>query len=485
MIFNSIEFIYFFIIVFFGYFALPPKTPRNLFLLAASYFFYMWWRPDYAILMFTTTFVAYLTALGVEYAQTIWKRRFFLGASLVVNLGILFIFKYYLFTRASLIYFREIFPSFPQGLDLPYLDVLLPVGISFYTFQALSYNIDVYWRKVPVERNFFTFALYVAFFPPLIAGPIERATNLLPQFKEKRDFQYERARDGLLLMLWGFFKKVVIADRLAVYVNVVYNNPEGNYGLPIWIATFFFTFQIYCDFSGYTDIARGSARMLGFDIMENFRMPYIACSFHDFWKRWHISLTTWFRDYLYIPLGGNRVSRTRWLTNIFLVFLISGLWHGANWTFIVWGAIHGGLQVCEILTKKSRDRFYAIPLVQKLAPLSMVIHVLFVFFMVSICWLFFRANTLADALVLIKHALDFRGMQFYVDGGLSTLQILFGFIFIAFLYAAELFNNKYSFRELLKKVPLPFRWTFYVGVIFFILLMGVYDELATFIYFQF
>ena len=485
MVFNSVDFIYFFCVVFFVYFALPPKTPRNLFLLVASYFFYMWWRPDYAILMFITTLVGYGTALGVDRSSKNGWRVFYLTSSLVVNLGILFVFKYYLFTRASLIFLRETFPFLPQGLDLPYLEVLLPVGISFYTFQTLNYNIDVYWKRLHAEPNFIIFATYVAFFPNLVAGPIERSTHLLPQFHVKQDFQYDRIRQGILLMLWGFFKKVVIADRLAVYVNAVYNNPETQYGVPIWVATFFFAFQIYCDFSGYTDIARGTAKMLGFDIMENFRIPYIADSFHDFWKRWHISLTTWFRDYLYIPLGGSRVSKVRWLMNIFLVFLVSGLWHGANWTFVIWGALHGGLQIIEILTKGLRNKFYELSLVKRAYPFFHVFSVLFVFFIVNVCWLFFRANSLVDAMTLLSHACEFKGGKIYVDGGLSQLQIMIGFTLIAFLYLAEIVNLKYPFQNILERCPIYLRWPFYVFVVFFILLMGVYDEIASFIYFQF
>jgi D-alanyl-lipoteichoic acid acyltransferase DltB (MBOAT superfamily) len=399
MVFNSIEFLYFFAIVFFVYFALPPQKLRNLFLLCASYFFYMGWRPDYAILMFGTTLIGYLTARGMGWVSKEKLRTYLMVFSVMTNLGILFVFKYYLFTRASLIYLRETFPFLPEGLELPLLDVLLPIGISFYTFQTLSYTIDVYWRKAPVEKDFITFALYVSFFPLLIAGPIERATNLLPQFNAKLDFRYEQVRDGLLLMLWGFFKKVVIADRLAVYVNAVYNNPDAHFGLPIWIATFFFAFQVYCDFSGYTDIARGAAKTFGINAMENFRVPYIAQSFHELWKRWHISLTTWFRDYLYIPLGGNRVSHVRWLTNVFLVFLISGLWHGANWTFIIWGALHGILLVLEILTKKWRDMFYELTVVKKLSWFFVVFNVCFVFFMWSLCLLVFRSNSIADTFI--------------------------------------------------------------------------------------
>jgi len=486
MVFNSIEFLYFFAIVFFVYFALPPLKPRNLFLLCASYFFYMWWRPDYAILMFVTTFIGFLTALGMGRTTREQSRTYLMVFSLVANLGILFVFKYYLFTRQSLIFLRETFPLLPDGLDLPYLDVLLPIGISFYTFQTLSYTIDVYWRKVPVEKNFITFALYVSFFPLLIAGPIERATNLLPQFQVKQDFRYGQVRSGLLLVLWGFFKKVVIADRLAVYVNVVYNNPDDHCGIPIWVATVFFAFQIYCDFSGYTDIARGTARTFGINAMENFRVPYVAQSFHDFWKRWHISLTSWFRDYLYIPLGGNRVTHSRWLTNIFLVFLISGLWHGANWTFILWGAIHGTMQIVEILTKKWRDPFYELVFVKRFFWFFTAMNVCFVFFMVNVAWLFFRANSISDAFILLQNALDFSGgLQIHVNGGLSMIQIVIGVAMIVFLYIAEAVNLKFSFREFLERCPLPIRWAFYCFAVFFILLMGVYDELATFIYFQF
>jgi D-alanyl-lipoteichoic acid acyltransferase DltB (MBOAT superfamily) len=278
---------------------------------------------------------------------------------------------------------------------------------------------------------------------------------------------------------------VVIADRLSVYVNTVYNNPDNMYGVPIWTATFFFAFQIYCDFSGYTDIARGTARMFGFELIENFKMPYIADSFHDFWKRWHISLTSWFRDYLYIPLGGNRVAKPRWLTNIFLVFLISGLWHGANWTYVIWGALHGLLQIIELLTIPLRNRFYNLLIFKSVAPLVRCLHILFVFFVVCFAWLFFRANSLADAVTLLHHAVVFPNWNINVQGGLSDMQLMLAFGLVGFLYFAEIFNLYFPFKNLLKRSPLPVRWAFYIFAVFFILLFGVYSDIASFIYFQF
>ncbi|MCE7945771.1 MAG: MBOAT family protein, partial [Chlorobi bacterium CHB1] len=311
MLFHSLEFIIFFPVVVAIYF-LAPLRFRQFFLLLASYYFYMCWKAEYAVLILLSTGIDYVAALHMHKTSG----------------------------RGNIFY------------EFPLFDILLPVGISFYTFQTLSYTIDVYRSEKTPERNFIKFALYVTFFPQLVAGPIERSTRLLPQFDHEHKFDANRVVSGLRLMLWGFFKKLVIADRLALYVNEVYNNPADYTGLPVIIATYFFAFQIYCDFSAYSDIAIGAARVLGFDLMKNFRQPYLAQSIGEFWKRWHISLSTWFRDYLYIPLGGNRVSRLRWYVNLMAVFLISGLWHGANWTFVVWGALHGSYFVLSLLTQK-------------------------------------------------------------------------------------------------------------------------------------
>jgi alginate O-acetyltransferase complex protein AlgI len=352
MFFNSLEFVIFFPLVVFAYFALPYKWRWSL-LLLASYYFYMCWRPEYIILIIASTLIDYFAGLRMGQVNK-KKRKKYLILSLCTNLGLLFAFKYFNFFNNSL---QATFNQFNLFYNVPAFSVLLPVGISFYTFQTLSYSIDVYRGDREPERHLGIFALYVAFFPQLVAGPIERSTHLLPQFYEKHNVDYVRITNGLKLMTWGFFKKLVIADRLAIYVNQVYNAPGDFHGAHIWIATYFFAIQIFCDFSGYSDIAIGAAEIMGYRFMKNFRRPYLAQSIAEFWKRWHISLSTWFRDYLYIPLGGNRVGKWRWYYNLFVVFMVSGLWHGANWTFVVWGALHGLYLVFAIVTQSHRESF--------------------------------------------------------------------------------------------------------------------------------
>ena len=396
MFFNSLEFLIFFPIVV-GFYFLVPHRYRWPWLLAASYYFYAAWNPKYLILILASTGIDYIAALKMEQAEAKPKRRLFLILSLCSNLGMLFAFKYFNFFNDSL---RAAFEAFNVFYDVPAFDVLLPVGISFYTFQTLSYTIDVYRGARKAERHLGLFALYVAFFPQLVAGPIERSTRLLPQFYNTYRFDYDRVVDGLRLMLWGFFKKMVIADHIAKYVDAVYADPTGYTGVPVWLATYFFAFQIYCDFSGYSDIAIGGAKVMGYDLMDNFRRPYFSKSIGEFWRRWHISLSTWFRDYLYIPLGGNRVKRGRWFYNLFIVFLISGLWHGANWTFVVWGALHGLYLIFGIVTGPTRERLWA-----KLGASATVrkwVAVFFTFHLAVLAWVFFRANNITDAAMLLQ-----------------------------------------------------------------------------------
>ena len=353
MLFNSLEFIIFFPIVVAAYFALKPKY-RWILLLLASYYFYMAWNYKYIVLILISTTIDYFAGINIHRSNNPRTRKALLLVSLVANLGLLFFFKYFNFFGDSINY---LFDKINIFYNIPAYHYLLPVGISFYTFQTMSYTIDIYNGKQEPERHFGRFALFVSFFPQLVAGPIERSVNLLPQFRKHYDFDYERVKNGILLMVWGFFKKVVIADRLAEYVNMVYNHPHDFGGLHNMIATFFFSFQIYCDFSGYSDIAIGSAMIMGYTLMTNFRRPYFSMSIREFWQRWHISLSTWFRDYVYIPLGGNRVVKWRWYYNLFITFLVSGLWHGAEWTFVIWGALHGFYLIFAIWTTKLRENF--------------------------------------------------------------------------------------------------------------------------------
>ena len=349
MLFNSFTFLIFFPVVVAVYFALPHRF-RWAWLLAASCYFYMAFIPIYILILFFTIAIDYVAGIVIENAEG-RKRKLFLAASIVANVGVLAVFKYFNFLSANANAIAEVF-HWPY--ELPILGIILPIGLSFHTFQAMSYTIEVYRGRQRAERHLGIYSLYVMFFPQLVAGPIERPQNLLHQFYERHDFDYDRVTNGLRKMAIGLFMKVVIADRLARYVNVVYPNPTNFQGLTLVVATVFFAFQIYCDFAGYSMVAIGSAEVMGFRLMKNFDRPYLSKSISEFWSRWHISLSSWFRDYVYIPLGGNRVARSRWYYNLFITFLLSGLWHGANMTFVIWGALHGIFVVISRHTQKLR-----------------------------------------------------------------------------------------------------------------------------------
>lgn len=390
MLFNSAEFLVFFPIAVILYF-LTPLRARWALLLAASYYFYGCWRVEYLGLLMFSTVVDYFTGIGLERAGENWRRRkLILSASLATNLGLLLVFKYCNFFVDSV---NQVSAQFNLFAQLPELRILLPVGISFYTFQSLAYTISVYRGTLAAEHHFGKFAVYVAFWPQLVAGPIEKPGVLLPQFHAEHKFTWENLEAGLLLMLWGFFKKIAIADRLAIYVNQVYNAPGQYDGAALLLATYLFAFQIYCDFSGYSAIAKGAAQVMGFELMNNFDRPYFAASIREFWQRWHISLSTWFRDYVYIPLGGNRDHQLR---NLFVTFLVSGLWHGANWTFVIWGALHGAYLVSSIVTRDLRARLVTLSGLDRAPRLLHVLRVALTFHLVLFAWIFFRANTASD-----------------------------------------------------------------------------------------
>lgn len=398
MVFNSFEFLLFFPIVCLLYFILPKKA-RWIMLLAASYYFYLSWNVELIYLIVFTTLISYGAALLIEKTEKKSLKKLCLTVTLLVCLGVLFFYKYFDFLAGSVV---DIANHFGAAWDKFTLDLILPVGISFYTFQTLSYVIDVYRGSLPAERHFGYYALYVSFFPQLVAGPIERPENLLPQLREANKFNREDFVEGLRMMLIGFFKKVVVADLCATYVVAVYDDPASATGLSVALATVLFAFQIYGDFAGYTDIAIGCARVMGIRLMQNFNRPYIAESIKEFWARWHISLSSWFKDYLYIPLGGNRVPKWRNCLNVMIVFLVSGLWHGAAWTYVLWGAIHGGYQVIGKLTIKGRNK-----LLPKLGldPDSAAVHRLRrfnTFILVCFAWMFFRANSFSDLGVLLS-----------------------------------------------------------------------------------
>jgi alginate O-acetyltransferase complex protein AlgI len=479
MLFNSLEFLVFFPIVVALYFALPYRF-RWILLLLASYYFYMCWNYKYVVLIVVSTVVDYTTGILLYRSERKTLRKLLLLMSLITNLGLLFFFKYFNFFGGAV---NEVFQKFNIFVDIPAYNVLLPVGISFYTFQTLSYTIDIYKRKQTPEYHFGRFALFVSFFPQLVAGPIERSVNLLPQFREKYDFDYERVKNGLLLMGWGFFKKIVIADRLAEYVNMVYNNPTDFSGIPNIIATFFFSFQIYCDFSGYSDIAIGAAMVMGYRLMTNFKRPYFAASIREFWQRWHISLSTWFRDYVYISLGGNRVVKWRWYYNLFITFLVSGLWHGANWTFVIWGAIHGFYMVFAIWTFKHRESFNKMIGLTRFPNLYKLAQVLVTFVLVYISWIFFRANNVGEALYILKNHFIFNSEQ-AVNLFRVKADFALSFIGIAVLLVLDFLEERYDISLRLKALPRFPKWALLALFLCVIFLFAVWNE-TDFLYFQF
>ena len=490
MLFNSFEFLVFFVVVVFTYFALPHRF-RWILLLISSYYFYMSWKLEYILLIVVSTLIDYFAAVQMGKTASKSKRKKYLILSVISNLGILFSFKYFNFINDSL---RECFNSFNIFYNVPYFNVLLPVGISFYTFQTLSYTIDVYRGKKEPEKHLGIFALYVSFFPQLVAGPIERSTHLLPQFYERMSFSYKRTTDGLKLMLWGFFKKIVIADNLAYFVNQAYNAPAESSDVSLVVATYFFAFQIFCDFSGYSDIAIGVARIMGFDLMQNFDRPYFSKSISEFWKRWHISLSTWFRDYLYIPLGGNRVNKNRWYFNLFFVFLVSGLWHGANWTFVIWGALHGFYLICGIVLSPLRNILTRFFLLDKFPKIHNVLSVFITFHLVLFAWIFFRANSLNDAFYIVAKMVSlgntsvtslFHSLILYKDSLFPhTTDFMICIVAIIFMEIIHLLQSKYSIKNTVKYFPVWLRFCVYLVMLFAIIFFGDYSK-NEFMYFQF
>ncbi|MCQ2415004.1 MAG: MBOAT family protein [Lachnospiraceae bacterium] len=478
MLFNSLSFAIFLPIVFSIYWLLPHKY-RWILILASSYYFYMSWNAKYIVLILFTTCVSYGAARLLENEKNLKKKKMILGISAFLCLLVLFFFKYFNFVSESFTAFLEIFTI---QLNPITLKLFLPVGISFYTFQTLSYVIDVYRGKIPAEKHFGYYAAFVSFFPQLVAGPIERAADLMPQIKEEHTFDYDNAAYGLKLMAWGLFKKMVIADTLSKYVSAVYDAPQKMAGFSLILATFFFSFQIYCDFSGYSDIAAGTSRLLGIHLSTNFKSPYFSQSIKEFWSRWHISLSTWFRDYVYIPLGGNRTGKVRHALNLLITFLASGLWHGANWTFVVWGGIHGAAQVVEnIILPENR---------MKSRGIAAFFRTLFVFLFISFAWVFFVSNSIPDALYVIKHAFDgisapgsyiYNG---YAGIGMSLSSIIKENVFLVLLLVYDWMSLKSDVIADCGKLKTPIRWAIYVLLSVTILFLSQKGA-AEFIYFQF
>lgn len=498
MQFNSLGFMLFFPIVVLLYFLIPQRL-RHIWLLLSSYYFYMCWNVQYALLMLFSTGVTYLSGRLMDWVRKQeWSKEFTnrrlkycVAGSLILNLSIIFFYKYFDFAFDNL---SSLLALIHIQLNRPTVDVLLPVGISFYTFQALSYTMDVYREEIPVERSFLRYALFVSFFPQLVAGPIERSKNLLEQFYEEHHFDYQRVKYGLLRMFWGLFMKMVVADRLALLVDQVYDNWQWFGGIEIILATAFFAIQIYCDFGSYSNIAIGAAQVMGFRLMDNFHQPYFAVSVADFWRRWHISLTSWFRDYLYIPLGGNRKGKFRKYMNLMIVFLVSGLWHGASWHYVVWGGLNGMYQIIGDMTSSLRERLQEFFGLDKECFSYRLLQQIVTFVLVDFTWLFFRTDGLKTAFHMLKQIATKLDPIVLIDGslfsmGLDEKNFIVVLLSIGILWLVDLYNYRgESVRLWLDKQLLIFRWGIYYALLFAIIIFGVYGlgyDATAFIYFQF
>ena len=483
MLFNSYEYLFFFPIVSLLYFVIPRNNWRIIFLLLASYFFYMCWNPVYIVLIFASTVIDFFIGKSIENADSKVQKRKFLSVSLIANLGILLYFKYYNFLATNI----QIGLSL-AGLDLevPQHSFLLPVGISFYTFQTLSYTLDIYYGKLKAENNFLRFALYVSFFPQLVAGPIERSVNLLPQFLSKKEFDYHRVSDGLKLILWGLFKKIVAADSFALYVDKVYSDPDSFGGGAILMASIFFVFQIYCDFSGYSDIAIGSARVLGFDLMENFKGPLLSRNISELWRRWHISLSSWIRDYLYNPLAfkWRALGDTGLILSLVITFALVGVWHGANWTFILFGFLHGMAMSYEALSRKFRKRLSK--KIPKVLYATLSVCITFIFWTFTL--LLFRSSSVTEAGLLIGKIFAISNDTMSIDiypAIYDKVQMYLSFCILIFIILTHFIEYHKNAIEFINPLPKLTRWSIYLVLVLAIINFGEYGEYRQFIYFQF
>ncbi len=479
MLFNSVEFAFFLPLVFVIYCFVVNKNiqAQNVFLIIASYFFYGWWDWRFLLsLIFFSSTVDYLVGIWLTKYEKKNIRTMLLLTSIFVNIGFLVFFKYFNFFAES---FSDAYSLFGKHIEASRLNIVLPVGISFYTFQTLSYTIDVYRRKLKPTKNAFAFYAYVSFFPQLVAGPIERATNLLPQFYTKRVFRYSNAADGMRQILWGLFKKIVIADNCARFVEDIFANYNQYTGSTLLLGAILFAFQIYCDFSGYSDIAIGTARLVGFQLMRNFAYPYFSRDIAEFWRRWHISLSTWFRDYVYIPLGGSRGNRWKQVRNTFLIFIVSGFWHGAKWTFIVWGVLNACYFLPLLLLKQNRKNLQIVARKSWLPSVKETFQIIATFLLTTLAWIFFRAENISHAFAFI-HRL-FGTALFSVPEILPIKTIAFIFILIIVEWLQRKKQHALQFGSL--NMPLLLRWSIYYVIIVFIILFGGSGQ--EFIYFQF
>jgi alginate O-acetyltransferase complex protein AlgI len=480
MLFNSLEFAIFFPLVV-ALFFLSPQRWRVGLLLAASCLFYMAFIPAYILILFVTILIDYFAGMYIERVEGRNKKAL-LWLSIVSTCSVLFVFKYLGFFTGS---FEGLAGLLGWHVSHTVVKIILPIGLSFHTFQSLSYVVEVYRGNQKAEHNFLVYATYVMFFPQLVAGPIERPQNLLHQFREWHELNYANVTGGLKRMAWGFYKKLVVADRLALYVNDVYSAPQNYNGLQLTLATFFFAYQIYCDFSGYSDIAIGAAQVLGFRLMENFRTPYYSLSVAEFWKRWHISLSTWFRDYVYISMGGSRVSKGRHIANLLITFAVSGLWHGASWTYVWWGLLNGVYLVTGSLTQRWRNRVFSAVGLPEQARVRKAIMLVSTFLLTCLAWIVFRANSVGDAVYILTHLAhgwDFRHI--------TTAQFMLRHmpVAVASILALEcgqlLWQHKAWVPSRIGRLPLPVRWAVYASFVMLVLMFGIYQK-TQFIYFQF
>ena len=483
MLFNSLDFAVFLPIVFVLYWFITKHNLKlqNALIIAASYVFYGWWDWRFLSLIIFSTFLDYSIGRRLKNEENQKKRKALLWTSIIVNLGFLGFFKYYNFFLDN---FIAAFSFFGQEIQANSLNIILPVGISFYTFQTLSYTIDVYKKKLEPSEDLIAFSAFVCFFPQLVAGPIERATNLLPQFYKKRTFEYDKAVDGMRQILWGLFKKVVIADNCAEYANLIFNNYQDYNGSTLLLGAIFFTFQIYGDFSGYSDIAIGTSRLFGFNLMQNFATPYFSRDIAEFWRRWHVSLSTWFRDYLYIPLGGSRGGTWMKVRNTFIIFLVSGFWHGANWTFIVWGGLNALYFLPLLLLKRNRTNLGVVAEGRMLPSIKELFHVTTTFLLTVLAWVFFRAINLVEALEILSRIIskDIFLIPLF-PGRIKALQLIFSIVMLMIIEwsAREHKHSLYSIKWLTKPIQLSIYW---------LLIILIYSEYISnsvnqFIYFQF
>ena len=480
MLFNSIEFAFFLPVIFVLYWFVFKRNLRlqNFLILTASYVFYGWWDWRFLFLLTFSSVIDYFVAQELHSSHNERKRKRLLWLSLCVNLGLLGTFKYFNFFAES---FADAFTLLGRPLDPVRLNIILPVGISFYTFQTLSYTIDVYRQKLTPTKDPVAFFAFVSFFPQLVAGPIERATNLLPQFYKKRQFDYSNAVNGLRQILWGLVKKIVIADNCAEFANQIFNSSDQYSGSVLVLGAIFFTFQIYGDFSGYSDIAIGTSRLFGFDLMKNFAFPYFSRDIAEFWRRWHISLSTWFRDYLYIPLGGSKVSLTKKIRNTFLIFLVSGFWHGANWTFVFWGALNAIYFLPLLLLKRNRKNTSIIAENSMFPSVKELLSVLFTFGLTVFAWIFFRAESLSHAFSYIKGIAHRSVFQMPSVFPKVLVVILVAFILVEWIGR----GREFALDLLNERINKPLRWTVYLGLLLVIYFLGNHKGEIEFIYFQF